>query len=443
MKKIGRVALAAGLCALSAAAQESESPDSPWTFRHRLELRANYRDSRAERFPLRFPFRPDEIPPGQDSVFLETVDAGRHVELSVAQLQLDLSYGSWMTARAKIHVQDSYRRNPTSSDRQFDADELFIRIGPRPDFLERPEGTSFFAQIGKAPKMERQPIRLLESYGLASTSFNRFEDVQLLVGGSVGRNAYWRLQVANGNPLFFRDPNALAGDNGTPELRQPNPVTKNGSGFPILYNAEVEGYAFRTSRLQFGQGIGYRWQRADQSAGFDIIAFHYRRDMDDEQDLTGTFYGADLDLLDGTRGITLPLEGRKKEEFGARLYSEWRGLTAIAQFTKQHLAGLSREGYEGEVGYQIPFALGPQIGGETLFQSIQPAVRWSGLTNRFRGMPTFVSPSIWWAWTKLDAGVRIGFARNVDLTVEYARQNIGAPRKLRVPETLVTLRVRI
>jgi hypothetical protein len=54
-----------------------------------------------------------------------------------------------------------------------------------------------------------------------------------------------------------------------------------------------------------------------------------------------------------------------------------------------------------------------------------------------------VAPSVWWPWTKIDYGVRIGFAKNVDLTVEHAKQNIGAPRKLSLGETLVTLRVRI
>src|SRR6266540_1661806 len=190
---------------------------SGWTFNERIEIRANYRDSRHERFPLRFPFPPEFLPIGQTVGYEETPDAGHHLELSVLQIRLDAKYGKFLTAHAQIHGQDKYRRNPTTSDRQVDADELWIRVGEKPDFLERPERTSFFMQIGKAPKMERQPIRLLESYGLAATSFNRMEDTQLLVGGSVGRNLYWRLQLANGNPLFFRDPNALAGDNGEPE----------------------------------------------------------------------------------------------------------------------------------------------------------------------------------------------------------------------------------
>ncbi|HSP36111.1 MAG TPA: hypothetical protein VLU46_17500, partial [Thermoanaerobaculia bacterium] len=262
------------LCATSAVAQE-------WSFTERVEIRANYRDSRASSFRLGFPFPPDFLPVGQTAGFEQTADPGRHVELSVAQVRLDAKYGKWLTAHTQFHVQDKYRRNPTTSDRQTDADELWIRFG----------GTSFFAQVGKAPKMERQPVRLLESYGLAATAFNRMEDTQLLAGGTVGRDLYWRLQVSNGNPLFMRDPNALAGDNGTPDLdpvAHPHPDPGIKSGFPILYNAEVESKVFNADHMQFGQGLGYRWQRADQNFGFDAIAVHYRRSMTaDEKALDG------------------------------------------------------------------------------------------------------------------------------------------------------------
>ena len=98
---------------------------------------------------------------------------------------------------------------------------------------------------------------------------------------------------------------------------------------------------------------------------------------------------------------------------------------------------MQRQGYEVEVGYKFGTAFG-------FLESIQPAVRVSGLTNRFRGDPTvYPAPSIWWPWTKIDAGVRVGFIRNIDLTIERAKHNIGAPRKLDIDETLATLRVRI
>ena len=421
-------------------AQDAPTPTN-WTFTDRLEIRANFRDSNHEAFPLKFPFPPSFLPIGQKVAFEETPDAGNHIELSVVQVRLDAKYGRWFAAHAQIHAIDKYRRNPTTSDRRTDADELWVRAGEKPEFLERPEKTSLFIQVGKAPKMERQPIRLLESYGLAATAFNRMEDTQLLTGGSVGRNLYWRLQLSSGNPLFFRDSNALAGDNGTPSLdpvAHPNPNPRIKSGFPILYNAEVESLFFETDHMQFGQGLGYRWQNAAETMGFDAIAFHYRRTMSaDEKKLDGTFYGPDLDLLLGPLDQGLPLRGRTKEEYGGRVYSEWHALTFIAQFTKQAIAGLQRQGYEIESGYQIATPIG-------FLQSIQPAVRVSGLTNRFRGNPVlYPAPSVWWPWTKIDAGLRIGFVRNIDLTIEHAKHNIGAPRKLDVDETLATLRIRI
>ena len=409
-----------------------------WTFNHRFEIRADYRQSGEEEHPIPFQFPPGFLPPGETRGFLRTPDPGSHFELNSAELQLDLGYGDWFAARAKVHYQGLHRRNPTTTDRKFDADELFVRFGPKPEFLERPAGTTFFLQAGKAPRMERQPVRLLESYGLAATSFNRFEDVQAIVGGTVGRNWYWRLAAANGNPVFFRDPNALAGDNGTPGLLERPPVRDLQTGFPILYNAETEDLVFKSDHVQFGQAIGYRWQRDDETLGFDVIGFHYRRSLSDTEDLTGTFYGGDLDLLNGPFDLGgLPLKSRTKEEYGARVFAEWHNATLIAQFTKQNLAGLQREAWEVETGYRFPLNFG-------WLESIQPAVRASGITNRFLGNGVIhPAPSLWWQWTKYDAGVRIGFKRNLDLTVEYARHYVGSRFKIHLPETLVTLRWRM
>lgn len=413
---------------------------SDWTFKSRIELRANYRDSKEEKFALKFPFPSSFLPVGQTVGFEETVDAGSHVELSVAQIKLDLGYGNWFLAHTQLHAQDKYRRNPTSDDRKIDADELWIQIGPRPEFLARPERTSFFVQLGKFVKMERQPIRVLESYGLAATAFNRFEDVGVMTGGSIGRNVYWRLTGTSGNPLYFRDPNALAGDNGIKELLQPNPDPRLKSGFPILYDTRVEDLALDTKRMSFGQGLGYRWQNDAQTFGFDAVAFHYRRKLRDDNSspLTGTFYGVDIDLLNGPLGTSgLPIRGNKKEETGARIYTEWRGLTSTIQYTNQTIAGMHRSGAEGEFGYKFDVAAGPLV-------SIQPAVRLSELHYGFKGSALlYPAPSIWWNWTKIDAGLRIGFARNIDLTIERARNNIGAPKKIHPDETLATVRVRI
>ncbi len=402
-----------------------------WSTDYRLELRADYRWSDEESHPVPFP-------PG---AMLRTPDPGHEVELNVADLQLDAGYGDLFAVRAKVHVQAKHRRNPTSTDRQIDADELFVRIGPKPEYLDRPKGTTVFLQAGKFPKMERQPVRLLESYGLAATSFNRFEDTQVLAGGTIGRSLYWRVQAANGNPLFFRDPNALAGDNGTDEeLRGGTPDF--GSGFPILYNAETEDLFFNTDHVQVGEAIGYRWQRDDQTAGFDAIVFHYRRDMADREELTGTNYGGDLDLLvldgndiPGLEPRGLPIEGRTKREIGARVYAEWHAATFIGQYTSQTIAGLDRQGWELEAGYRFPVALGP-------VESIQPAVRASGINNDFGPVAGFPAPSIWWNWQKYDAGVRVGLQRGLDLTVEYTHHEVDSRFLLNLREALVTVRWR-
>ena len=413
---------------------QAEPSKNVWSWGHKIEIRGDYRWSADESHPVQFP----------TGAMVQTVDPGHHVELNVADLQLDLGYASF-AARAKVHGVAKHRRNPTSTDRKGDIDELWVRLGQNPEFLERPERTSFFLQAGKFPKMERQPVRLLESYGLAATSFNRFEDVQVLGGGSVGRNLYWRVQLANGNPLFFRDPNALAGDNGTRRQVREGLSPELGSGFPILYNAETEDLILKTGHPQWGEAVGYRWQRADETLGFDAIVFHYQRNLANSVDLYGTEYGGDLDLLTvGEAGddipVTprgLPVSGRKKEEYGGRIYSEWHAATVIAQYTHQTLAGLKREGWELETGYAIPLALGP-------IESIQPAARVSGITNHFGSVAAFPAPTIWWQWAKMDAGVRVGLKHGLDVTLEYTKHNIGTKvNKVNEREALVTVRWRV
>ena len=51
-----------------------------------------------------FPFPPSQLPVGQTVGFEETVDAGTHAELSVAQIKLDLGYGNWFLAHTQLHA---------------------------------------------------------------------------------------------------------------------------------------------------------------------------------------------------------------------------------------------------------------------------------------------------------------------------------------------------
>lgn len=429
------------VCVVSPLPAQEPPPESPaWTWTARGELKLHYRETEPARFQLRFNLPPGTLPPGQNFAFAETVDPGDHAEVGNVSLVLEGSYGSLFAARAKLDGVDLHERNPTSDDRQFDADELWIRFGPKPEGLGVPEGSTFFLQAGKAPKIERQPVRLLESYGLASTAFNRLEDVQFLVGGTFGRNVYWRAQVSNGNPVFFRDPNALAGDNGTDELLRREP-SELGSGFPILYDADVEDYFFDTDHPEFGGGLGYRWQR-DDSSGVDVLLFHYQRKLAETVELEGTFYGGDLDLFDAMN-VRLPFSGDEKHETGVRLYGEWGGLAVAGQYVRQTIAELDRGGSELEIGWERPLSFGPLVRGHSLVSSIQPAVRASLMDNHFRGPREFPAPSVWWDWIKYDLGVRIGLFSRFDLTIERAMHEVESPVPLDMDETLVTFRARM
>jgi hypothetical protein len=204
------------------------------------ELKAHYRWSKDTMFPLRFPFPPEFIPRGQTQVFLRTVSPGSAFEISAATIILDLEISPSVIARARVQFIDLYNRNPTSTDHNVNVKEAWLLLGKRTEFLQEVDGSYFYALFGKASKFERQRERNIESYGLVSTAFNRLEDNQLQIGGNLSNHFYFKAQISSGNPLFFRDTNALAGDNGTDDLRLPNPEPNLNSGFPILYDAEVE-----------------------------------------------------------------------------------------------------------------------------------------------------------------------------------------------------------
>jgi len=431
-----RLRTAFGTLVCVAASFAAQGQDDAFVATAKLELKGNYRDSEEQKFGLRTPLPPIMLPPGETQAFMETVDSGTHWEASDVALRLDMTYGTIFAARAKIDAIDLYERNPTSGDRTVDLDEAWVRFGPRPELLELPDGSTLFAQFGKAPKMERQPVRLLESYGLSSTAFNRLEDVQAMVGGTLGRNFYWRAQWSTGNPLFMRDPNALAGDNGIEELKQPFPDPELKAGFPILYDAEVEDYFFDTANPEIGGGLGWRWKSEASGSGIDLLAFYYERDLADEVDLRGTFYGGDLDVLSGPLGIVIPVDGRKKEEYGASFYSELGAFTLLGQAVQQEAAGLGRTGVEIEAGWQFS-----RPGGAIPF--VQPAVRYSSLEADFRGPADFPAPSFWWDWTKYDVGIRFGVTKYADVTAEYSHIEADQAPQLDLDEVLVTVRVKL
>src|SRR5947199_7234966 len=60
-----------------------------------FEGRVNFRQSEENRFPVKFPFQPIQLPPGQKQAFEETVDAGSHFEVSKLILTVDAAWSAW------------------------------------------------------------------------------------------------------------------------------------------------------------------------------------------------------------------------------------------------------------------------------------------------------------------------------------------------------------
>ena len=403
------------------------------------EIKANFRWSEDDRFPLATPFPPEFLPLGEPNVALQTVAPGSSLEVNKATVFLDLELPRQIGARVKLDFIDLHDRNPTSTDKVIDVDEAWVSFGSRQESLRPIEGTSLYALLGKACKFERQLNRRLESYGLVSTAFNRFPDLQLQVGGSLGQYVYFFGQVSNGNPTFFRDPNALAGDNGTGTPPPPNPDPALHTGFPIFYHAEVEDLEL-DDRFEYGGGVGFRLLSFDQERGLDVLGFYYRTRLSEAAKLNGTYYEGDLDLL---RGAGIPpdqLEGDRRTEYGGNLDLRLGGFSAFAQLVKEEAASLPRTGFEVEAAYR--FVLGDLADPAALFPSIQPAVRYSRIDNDFTAPPIFITLSALWDWEKWDFGLRVAIVRGLDLTLEYAYHDIAARRAIGHDEFLATLRLR-
>ena len=154
-------------------------------------------------------------------IFERTVSPGSSFEVSTVNLIGEGDLADDLKAKVEIHFIDLYNRNPTSTGDEVRVREAWLRFGKKLDGLKAFDGTTFYVQAGKAPRFAKQLARRLESYGLWGTAVNRFEEIGVEAGGTIGKAFYWRVAGANGNPLFMRDTNALAGDNGTPDRRRP------------------------------------------------------------------------------------------------------------------------------------------------------------------------------------------------------------------------------
>jgi hypothetical protein len=404
-----------------------------------MEAKANFRNSDENRFRVPFfEFHPNLLPPGQEHGFEETVNAGSHFEVSVLTLLLDAVWGDGLMAHTKIDFIDLYDRNPTSSDQKIDVDEAWMRFGVETEPAQLPSRWGVYLKVGKFPHFERQDDRHLESYGLVSTAFNRFEDIGAEMGASFGRHVYLKLSATQGNPVFLRDPNALAGDNGTPDQ---DPTLK--SGIAILYDAEAEDID-TDGKLEAGAGLGARWADEGGKNGVDVLAWAYKRKLAKRVPLEGSFYGGDLDLLNGPTDHEAPsgFSGDDKEEKGGNVWLYLGGLSFFGQYVDQKLANLPRTGIEGELAWRFDLPLNWAIGDQQLFTFVQPALRYSKLDNKFRNNPQTPAPSFGWDWEKLDYGVRLGIVPGVEVTAEYADNSfiLGSGATAHNNEFLSTLR---
>jgi hypothetical protein len=142
-------------------------------------------------------------------------------------------------------------------------------------------------------------------------------------------------------------------------------------------------------------------------------------------------------------GLPLPFEGDEKWEAGLNV--EWRlgHWVGFAQFVKQEIASLERQGLEIETAFHIPLAPLFAAWDTPVLNWIRPAVRYSRIDNDFWVSGPFITPSMFWDWQKLDVGLRIGIVRTSDLTVEYSYNDatLGDGSAIHPNEWLVTWRI--
>lgn len=439
-----RVPIAMVLCAAAALATAAPAQDSllgadalatdSGRFRLKVEMKANARTSS----PVDFAVGGTGAP---FAVVMQTVSAHTSSEISNIALTAEGDLTPDILARVVVHFLDLYNRNPTSSADRVILREAFVRFGKKWEPLKEMPGTTAYVELGKAPRFSKQITRKLESYGLWGTAVSRFEESGVEAGGSFGPHVYWRASGTGGTPLFFRDVNALAGDNGTPErtISSTTPVVY-GSGFPILYDTMATD-AGLSGRFQVGGGVGLRFNWGESRRdGVDVLGWYFRRDLADRVSLHGTFYSGDLRLLKGFL-VALPTSGTEKREYGVNLEARFGPVHLFAQGVRQSIAGLEREGYEAEVSARIPLPGLFASGDQSVVNWIEPAVRVSYIDNLFEVPAGFVAPSVGWDWIKYDVGFRVGIVRGLDLTVEYSRNEATSKRGVIKPdEGLLTLR---
>lgn len=355
---------------------------------------------------------------GGSPVVLATVDPGESFEVSTVSLFADARWGEVVHAHFKLDIIDLYERNPTSTDREVDVDEAWIRFGRETETGEMPARKSFYLKLGKLAHFERQDDRNLESYGLSTTTFNRLEDVGLELGFDLHRNVYVKASLTQGNPVFYRDPNALAGDTGA-TLLDPESA-RLGTGIGLIYDAEVEDISL-DSNLEVGIGLGFRFGDAYGRRNLDVLFWDYERTLANAVDLEGATLQGDLALLRSIGGgQPLAITDDEKREWGINIHYVDGPLTFFGQYVDQELAGLPRRGFEAEVTWRFEMPLVWTVSEQQLFGSLTPVVRYSRLLVDFEHPPFTPLPSLAWDWYKLDVGLRVDILDGLDVTAEYA-----------------------
>jgi len=417
------------------ASQDADQPPPrPRRFKLGVELDANFRHSDDTRVASYYPYVRAQ----------ETVDPGSHAEISNVALLADYDPSPLWHAHLRFNGVNLYYRNPTSTDHQYDLAELWVRFGRETGATVVPEQPGVYVKLGKFARPEREQERHLQSYGLVGTAFNLFEDAGLEVGADLGRHLFVKAAVSQGNPLFIRDTNALAGD--TPDLLAYSaayPAKLNG-GLTILYDTHVEHLDF--AHPEVAGYLGWRLGEAGGASGLELMAWGRRRRLAASYDLPGSPLDGELAAFTPLGTPILPFHGNGKQEVGADLrVFHASGLSLFAQIVDQLVAGLGRTGGEAEAAWKIELPLAWAVGGKQLFPFITPALRYSKLHNRFHNLARTPEPSLAWDWEKLDGGIRFGLWDGIDLTAEYSynRTFLTSHLTQNENELLATLRIRL
>jgi hypothetical protein len=440
--RLACLAAVAAAAAAGAAAQEAPAaPPSPEPFHFWGEVKTNARHSRAVETKTFTPTGPGPFtftPTGAQ----RTPDAGTALELQNVSLVGEGDLGLGVSAKLEVHVLDLYNRNPTSSDDRVFVRQAWLRFGSKAEALAARPESRLYVLAGIAPRFSKPMVRALESYGMWATAVGRFEMPQVQAGGALGRGLYWRAQAGKGNPLFYRDTNVLAGDNGVTPASTLAPARAYETGFPIFYDAKADDLDTH-GQLEWGAGLGFRRLHPEpsRSLDLDLLGWYFQRHLADAVALRGTDELGDLELLRG-RGNPLPFAGRGKAEAGLNVSARRGRWRLDGQLVRQDIASLVRRGFDAELGavFRLP---GLFLVGETPIGNwIRPVLRVSIIDNQFDLPVTYPTLSVDWDWRKYDLGLRFGVMRDVDLTVEYSRHDMIVPTvgTLHPDEFLATLR---